>query len=183
MPRPAVDFDRNGQPLNVREKATNPAPWIDEVNYFFENAATDSGLQKFTWMHDALEDAAYLYDEMLRLNTDSHGPQLVSGVIGGLALIGVNFSVPEHDLRDWLANPLFTPFPSLAQALFLLRRRLNKPIFIDVISFKYETQPGVTPPRSFADIQIDSLEAAIVAAWNENFGENVTSIGQISTLS
>jgi hypothetical protein len=183
MPRPAVDFGRDGQPLNVREKTTNPAPWIDKVNDYFDNAATAGGIQKFTWMHDVLEDAAYLYDEILRAHIDSHGPQLISGVIKGLALIGVGFSVPEREIRDWLANPLFTPYPALAQALLLSRRRLNKPIFIDVISAKYESQPGATPIDSFADVQIDTLEAALVAAWNENFGDQVADVGSISTLS
>jgi hypothetical protein len=182
MPKPKVEYDRNGAPLDIRQKASNPGPWIDKVNYLIDTAAEASGIQRFEWMHDSLDDAAYLYDEMLRMNTDSHGPLLAVGVIRGLGLTGVSFSVPENELRDWLANPLFTPYPSIAEALLLTRRRLKAPIYIDVISFKYESRVG-TSPRIFADVRVDALEAAIVEAWNENYGDSVSNIDQISTLS
>ncbi|TPG35839.1 hypothetical protein [Mycolicibacterium hodleri] len=55
-----------------------------------------------------LEDAADLYDETFRPDPEQQRPQLVSGVINGLALIGVNFSVPEGELREWLARLLLS---------------------------------------------------------------------------
>ncbi|MGE0220563.1 hypothetical protein [Mycolicibacterium sp.] len=182
MPKPKVEYDRNAVPLDVMTKAGNPGPWIDQVHYRIENAVEANGIQNYGWMHNSLEDAAYLYDEMLRINIDAHGPQLAGGIIRALGLIGVNFSVPENDLRDWLANPLFTPYPAIAQALLLSRRRMKAPIFLDVISFKYEFRAG-SSPRIFADVAREAFQAAILDAWNENYGENVVNIDDIAPMS
>ncbi|MGW7674491.1 hypothetical protein ACWGJX_46875 [Streptomyces sp. NPDC054775] len=73
----------------------------------------------------ARADAAALYDEMLRIDTDRFGPPLAPAVIEALAAMGIDFSVPEQDLRGWLANPEFAPYPAIAQALLSLGRKLK----------------------------------------------------------
>jgi hypothetical protein len=81
--------------------------------------------------------------------------------------------VPEHDLKGWLADPHFTPYPAIAQALLGLRHRLAAPLFIDVIAVNYESTPNVTSPRLADNVRPDVLKAAIVAAWNVRYGANV----------
>jgi len=77
-------------------------------------------------------------------------------------------------LRDWLANPQFTPYPAVAQALLLQGWRLAAPVYLDVISFKYESTPGVQSPRTLANVRLDVLEAAVLASSNERYGTHET---------
>lgn len=95
-----------------------------------------------------------------------------------LALLaaGVDFSVPEADLTGWLANPEFTPYPALADALLslLAGRALRQPAFIDVIAFNYEDTPGVPSPRDKADVDLDVLQSAVVEAFNIRNGTSMT---------
>ena len=118
-----------------------------------------------------------LYDEILRLNTDSNGPLLAPGVIQALRTINVDFSVPERDLREWLANPLFTPYPAISQALLLQRRKLKMPVFLDVITFNYEHR--VTSPRRASDVKSDVLKAAILEGWNVRYGTRIRDFEEI----
>jgi hypothetical protein len=89
---------------------------------------------------------------------------------------GIDFSVPEADLLDWLNNPEFTPYPAISQAMLNLLgiRRLRKPVFLDVIVFKYEETPGVTSPRKVEDVDLAVLRKAVVDSYNERYGEGVT---------
>jgi hypothetical protein len=41
-------------------------------------------------------------------------------MVGALGIAGVDFSVSEADLTDWLNNPEFTPYPALSEALLIL---------------------------------------------------------------
>ena len=107
-------------------------------------------------------------------NTDTFGPQLAPAVLEALAAMGVDFSVPENELRDWLANPQFTPYPATAQALLSLGRRLKAPVFVDVISFNYDDTPGVSSPRTLNEVRGDVLRAAIVDGWNVRYDAHVS---------
>jgi hypothetical protein len=84
----------------------------------------------------------------------------------------IDFSVPEQDLRDWLANPEFTPYPALAAALLHLLggRRLRQPVFVDVIAFNYEHAPGASSPRHLDDVHLGVLRAAVLEGSNERHG-------------
>jgi len=91
-----------------------------------------------------------------------------------LGSVGIDFSVSEASIRDWLDNS-FTPYPSFAAVLLreLQGKRLRKPVYIDVISWKYENAPGGSSPRSEAEVNLALLKTAIVKAHNERYGENV----------
>ena len=89
---------------------------------------------------------------------------------------GIDFSVPEKDLLDWLNNPEFTPYPAISETLLkeLGNKHLRKPVFLDVIVFKYEETPGVSSPRKLTDVDLNILRKAVVDSYNERYGESVT---------
>ncbi|MFD3458858.1 hypothetical protein ACFWVM_04040 [Nocardia fluminea] len=98
-----------------------------------------------------------------------HAPHLMTT----LEAVGVDFSVPEGELSQWLENPEFTPYPAVASALLarMNGRRLRKPVYLDVIVFKYENSPGIPSPRKVQDVKIAILEAAVVEGFNIRYGE------------
>ncbi|MGH9985765.1 MAG: hypothetical protein ACRD8W_17615 [Nitrososphaeraceae archaeon] len=89
---------------------------------------------------------------------------------------GIDFSVPEMDLLDWLNDPINTPYPAISEALLKLLgdKHLRKPVFLDVIVFKYEDTPGVESPRKLEDVDLAVLRTAVVDSYNERYGESVT---------
>jgi hypothetical protein len=91
-----------------------------------------------------------------------------------LERIGVDFSVEESELREWLANPEFTPYPAMAQALLLMQRGLKAPVFLDVIVFNYEHTPGVASPRNLDDVRFDVLKQAILDGFNIRHGTSLS---------
>jgi hypothetical protein len=97
-------------------------------------------------------------------------------MLGALAAAGIDFSVPEADLTDWLNNPEFTPYPALAEALLTLMggQCLRRPVFLDVIVFNYEHSPGNPSPRTVEDVDVAVLEAAVVEGSNNRHGEAVS---------
>ena len=99
-----------------------------------------------------------------------------------LERIGVDFSVPEEELREWMANPEFTPYPAISEALLLMQRGFKAPVFLDVIVFKYEQSPGVESPRVLADVRIDVLRSALLASFNERHGTNLSDAEDIFQL-
>ena len=86
--------------------------------------------------------------------------------------LGADYSVPEPDIRDWLGNR-FTPYPAVVQVLGEVEagRALRKPVYIDVIVYKYEHTPGAHSPRSAAEVDRNVLKAAVLAASKERYGE------------
>ncbi len=88
--------------------------------------------------------------------------------------VGIDFSVPEPDIRDWVVNS-FTPYPALSGALdeLLKGTGLRNLVFIDVVAFNYEAQPGATSPRSVAEVDRERLKAAIVEGYNTRYGTSV----------
>jgi hypothetical protein len=53
-------------------------------------------------------------------------------------------------------------------------KHLRKPVFLDVIVFKYEDTPGVESPRKLEDVNLAVLRTAVVDSYNERYGEGVT---------
>ncbi|MEV4440855.1 hypothetical protein AB0K09_17910 [Streptomyces sp. NPDC049577] len=100
-------------------------------------------------------------------------------VVEALNRIGVDFSVAEADLRSWLANPLFTPYPAISQALLHQGWSLKAPVFLDVIVWNYEHVPGAVSPRNEAEVNLDTLKAAVLEGWNVRYGTNVTAFEQL----
>ncbi len=102
-------------------------------------------------------------------------------LLEALAAVGIDFSVAEADITQWLGNPEFTPYPALAEALLtrLSGTRLRQPVFLDVIAFNYEQSPGVTSPRSVEQVRVGVLEAAVVAGWNTRYGEQAANLAEL----
>lgn len=174
-----LDYRDAKKPIYLDTRISDPEPWIERTVASFSFAAKVTAAQPMSRFPAGLGDMARLYDELLRLDTDKHGPRLAAGVIDGLAAIGVDFSVERSELLQFLANPLFTPYPALAQALLLLGRRLLKPVFIDVIRFKYEDVLGMPSPRVAGDVVTDKLQQAVLESWNVRYGVEVTDFGRI----
>ncbi|MFD6274613.1 hypothetical protein ACFWFI_03345 [Streptomyces sp. NPDC060209] len=133
---------------------------------------------------DSLSALGYIVDRTIKLSLlapTGQRPTPGTDVVQALAAMGVDFSVPEADLRGWLANPDFTPYPAIAQALLGWGRRLKAPVFLDVIVWKYEHAPGVTSPRAVADVQPAVLKAAVLEASNERYGTQETAFEQLFT--
>jgi predicted outer membrane repeat protein len=99
-------------------------------------------------------------------------PAWTSDAIRDLAGVRVDYSVTESDLRDWLGNCRFTPYPAIARALLgLLRPRpLRQNVYLDVIVWQYEHTPGAASPRNDSDIVQATLQSAVVSAFNERYG-------------
>ena len=96
-------------------------------------------------------------------------------------VIGVDYSVPEADITDWLNNPEFTPYPALANSLLNLLdgKRLRRPVYLDVIAFNYENSPGSPSPRGLDDVDLGVLEAAVVEGSNNRYGEAVPNFEEL----
>ena len=90
-------------------------------------------------------------------------------------MVGIDFSVPESDLADWLNNPDFTPYPAICQSLLTLLagHRLKRPVFIDVIVFDYEHTHGVTSPRTVEQVHVGVLKKSVLEGFNERYGASV----------
>lgn len=100
-------------------------------------------------------------------------------VISALGGIGVDFSVSETDLRDWLGNPEHTPYPAISQALLSHGWKLKAPVFLDVIVWNYEHTPGVVSPRRSEDVNPDILKAAVLEGSNVRNGTEFTDFAQL----
>jgi Metallo-peptidase family M12B Reprolysin-like len=113
-------------------------------------------------------------DRGLELN-EGEGQSDTENTLLALRTAGIDFSVPEADLRQWLNNS-FTAYPALADALLKLLedKHLRQPVYLDVIVWNYEHAPGASSPRSVADIDFALLKAAVVEGYNERYGEAVS---------
>ena len=102
-------------------------------------------------------------------------PTTPQAIIASLQKVGVDFSVPEADLLEWLANREFTPYPAISEALVAMigGKRLKKPVFIDVIVWNYEHSTGASSPRKVAEVDPLSLRAAILEGYNTRYGETI----------
>jgi hypothetical protein len=105
------------------------------------------------------------------------GNPVPSDPVVALAKLGVDYSVSEQELREWLANAQYTSYPALAQALaaVIKPRRLVRAVQIDVVHGFYETGE-VESPRMLADVDLGRLRRATVSAYNERYGASETDI-------
>jgi hypothetical protein len=174
-----LDFRNAESPVRVDSKRDCPGPWIERAQALFAIAQKFDEQGRARDAQTALVDAVQLYDELGKLNPSESGPPLAPAVIQALGRMGVDFSVPEADLRDWLANPVFTPYPAVSQALLLSGWRLKAPVFFDVIVGNYEHTPSVASPRNSGDVKFDVLKTATVEASNLRYGTYVTDFEQL----
>ena len=168
-----LDYRDAANPFRDENRAGCSAPWIERMFASFDASRRFLTEGRISDARDARTEASGIYDDMLRLNPEVIGPKLAPTVIDALAAMGIDFSVPKADLKDWLANPQFTPYPALAQALLTLGVNLKAPVFIDVIAFNYENSPDVASPRKLIDVRVDILKAAIIEGWNVRYGVNI----------
>lgn len=102
-------------------------------------------------------------------------PTTVNSDLEALAALNIDYSVDGDELLSWLADPVYTPYPSLLEALIALIRpgRLRRPVYIDVIRWWYEDGRHNPSPRAFDDINMDELRAAVLAASNRRYNETL----------
>jgi hypothetical protein len=98
-----------------------------------------------------------------------------SDMLLALRSAGIDFSVPEAELRQWL-DDRSTPYPAIAGALLKLLegQRLRRPVYLDVIVWNYEHAPGGSSRRRVGDIDLARLRAAVVEGYNTRYGEGTT---------
>lgn len=174
-----LDFRDAANPVRNENRAGCLKPWLERLFAMFGAVRQFESTGRVSDAHVARADAALLYDELLRADTDRFGPQIAPAVIQALAEMGVDFSVPRNELADWLSNPDFTPYPALAQALLALGRKLKSPLFIDVIAFNYQSNPGVQSPRSVRDVRLDVLKVSMVQGWTVRYGTKIEDFEQL----
>lgn len=102
-------------------------------------------------------------------------------VILALDEVGVDFSIPKSALVDFLGNAEFTPYPHIAAALLkrLNGRKLERPVFLDVIVFNYEHSPGNPSPRRLEDVDLTILEAAVLEGFNNRYAREENSFQSV----
>lgn len=102
-------------------------------------------------------------------------------LLEALLAAGVDFSVPEDELLQWLGNREYTPYPAIAEALLerLAERRLRQPVFLDVIVWNYEHSDGTPSPRRAWQVDWLTLEAALLAGYSERYGAAERSFEEI----
>lgn len=108
-------------------------------------------------------------------------PLSTDDTLAALRSVRIDFSVPERDLRSWLGNPEYTPYPAIANAL--LRLLCNSPlrheVYIDVIAYNYEHTPSTQSPRKVEDVNTTVLQAAIIEGYNNRHGASATDLAEI----
>jgi hypothetical protein len=89
--------------------------------------------------------------------------------------VGVDTRLPKSVIVDYLNNE-YTPYPPLGAALLqvLRDRGLRRPVEFEVIVGFYEHSPGNSSPRRLEDVNFTLLEASVVNAFNERYGQEVT---------
>jgi hypothetical protein len=93
--------------------------------------------------------------------------------LAALSGVGIDYSVPEAQIRGWIDNS-FTPYRAVSDVLLTLLagKRLRQPVELDVIVWNYENGPGGSSPRIAADVDPARLRAAVVAAYNNRYGSS-----------
>ena len=98
-------------------------------------------------------------------------------LIRTLAAAGIDTTLPRgnDELREYLANPEYTPYPAIAQALLnaIGTQKLRQPVAIDSIEFSYEVLAGAPPPNRADLINVDVLKKAVVLEYNSRYGGEV----------
>lgn len=99
--------------------------------------------------------------------------------MAALAALNVITSMGVPNLLDYLGDPQYTEYPAIAEVLFTLLagRRVTQIVYIDVIAYHYEQ--GHPKPFTVAAVDVNALQAATIAAYNENWGAHLTDFSQL----
>lgn len=174
-----LDFRNADLPTRTENRAACPQPWIDRALAAMTLARALEQQGRAVVAAATRAEGLRLYSALLA-EAPAAGPLLAPGMIEALAAMGVDFSVPETDLRDWLGDATYTPYPAVAQALLLTGRRFTRPVYLDVIVWQYEHAPDTPSPRKVEDIRAELLGAAALAASNERYNRQDTTFDAIT---
>jgi hypothetical protein len=169
-----LDFRNPEKPARQDNMGICPEPWLERAQALFDISQILSNARRDKEAEAALKDRIEIYQQLADVN--AAGQDLAFARLLNLAKVGIDFSVPEADLREWLNNPEFTPYPAMSEALLKLLqgRSLRQPVFVDVIVFNYEETPGVASPRKLADVNFALLRKAILEGYNVRYGETIS---------
>jgi hypothetical protein len=86
--------------------------------------------------------------------------------------MGLDYSVNESSMRDWLASPDFTPYPAILGALntILNGKRFREPIYMDVLVYIYRESVNFNDPHKASEVNPDKLMAAALKAHLDRYG-------------
>ena len=100
-------------------------------------------------------------------------PGVSNDVRGTLVEHGVDFSVAQEAIHQWLTDS--ADYPAIAQALLkaLNGKRLVRPVYLDVIVWNYEHAAGGAPPARVEDVDTARLIAAVLEGYNTRYGAAV----------
>jgi hypothetical protein len=176
-----LDYRDAQNPERQDNKAACPKPWFERAAALSALADRMRAAGKTLAERMAMIDAAQMYEGLPEEDIGDKASGFATAMVPTLAGVGIDFSVTEAELLDFLGNPVFTPYPTLASALvqLLSPRPLARPVFIDVIRGFYEDILGAPSPRRLAEVQPDTLKAAVLAGSNERYGESVGSFEQL----
>ncbi len=176
-----LDYGDPVRPVRRDNKAACPTPWVERAAALSALADRLNAAGKTPAARAAMIDAAQMYEGFPEEDPGTMAGAFAAAMIPALDGVGIDFSVTREELLDFLGNPVFTPYPTLAAALLQLLspRPLAKPVFIDVIRGFYEDILGAPSPRSLAEVRQTTLKAAVLAGSNERYGENVSSFEQL----
>ena len=95
-------------------------------------------------------------------------------------MVGVDFSVGETTLKEWLNNSS-TLYPAISiELLKLLRgKRLIHPVYLDVIVYNYEQAAGSSSPSRADTIDLARLKTAVIKSYNTRYGVAVTDFDKL----
>ncbi|MEV0678676.1 BTAD domain-containing putative transcriptional regulator [Actinosynnema sp. NPDC050436] len=157
-------------------------PSVERAQALFATARTLTEQGRTTEAQATTVDALLLYDDLITRDPDRYAGPLAPAITQALTAAGIDSSVTETTLNSWLATPSTTPYPAIAQVLLLRGWRLRKPVFLDVVVANYHHTPGVTSPRTIADVRLDVLEAAVLEASNARHNPPATEFRQLLEL-
>jgi len=170
----SLDFRNPEKPARQDNMGICPEPWLERAQALFDFSQKLSNAEKHKEAEAALIERIKIYQQLADLN--AAGQDAAFARLLALSKVGIDFSVVEADLRDWLSNPEFTPYPAMAESLLKLLKgkSLRQPVFLDVIVFNYENTPGVTSPRKVTDVDVALLKAAVLEGYNTRYGETIS---------
>lgn len=106
---------------------------------------------------------------------DAHYSSSNDEVLLALHKAGVDASIEEETLKEWLNNSS-TWYPAISTELLKLLKgkKLSHPVYLDVIVYNYEKATVSSSTGSTDTVDMDRLKTAVVKSYNTRHGEAVT---------
>ncbi len=102
-------------------------------------------------------------------------------ILLALEKIGIDFSVEETAIKEWLnnRNTLYPPI-SLKLLELLKETPLKQPVYMDVIVYNYENIANLPSSNMTAPVDLARLKSAIIMGYNTRYGTDITSFEQLT---